>query len=448
MSRRATGAVTAAVAAEKDVDDAAAEVAQLVPDVGERIRELRLARGMSQSDLAGGRLTKGFISQVESGRSKPSPESLHFIAGRLGVPMAALMPGVELSQQQAFLLRAAEAELSSGHTAAAHALLDEAEQLLTSPRDRSWHLRMRGEVRLLQGEIDAAVEDGLAAYELISTVDAPEEASRASNLLGKAHHVAGRLPAALLYFDRAAAHAEHRPVGPVLRAMIHSNRGTTHMRLGDLTHALEAFDAARSSAEDAEDLKQLAIAHMGLGEAARQRGELPAAIGHAERAVTLLERIELRQLQAQILHNMGDAYFDLGDRERSRVHQERALRAARAMNEPFTVAHVLERLAVLDVAEGNLQVAGDEVGESVNLARELHIPDLLCRALTSAAEVAEASGDSTAADARLAEANTAAEAASPMERRRMLLREGTLRRARGDLEGALSCFEGAARLTV
>ncbi|HEV3123063.1 MAG TPA: tetratricopeptide repeat protein [Candidatus Dormibacteraeota bacterium] len=419
-----------------------------IPQVGERIRRLRLQRGMSQSELAGGRLTKGFISQVESGRSHPSADSLRFIASRLAVPLTALMPGVELSQQQAFLLRAAESELGLGNASAAQTHLDEVEPLLTSPRERSWHLRMRGEARLLQSRADEAVEDGLLAFDLVATADAPEEATRACNLLGKAHHVAGRLPAALLYFDRAAAFAEHRSVGPVLRAMIHSNRGTTHMRLGDLAHALEAYDAARASAEDAEDLKQLAIAHMGLGEAARQRGDLPSAIASAERAVTLLERIELRQLQTQILHNIGDAYADLGDREQARAHQERALRAGRAMKDPYTVAHILDRLAVLDISDGNLEAARSEVTESIALARELHIADLLCRALTTAAEAAEASGDRRDADRLFAEAHTAGDSAGPNERRQMMLREGTVRRARGELAEALACFEAAARLAI
>jgi transcriptional regulator with XRE-family HTH domain/predicted negative regulator of RcsB-dependent stress response len=446
MSRRAQTVATAE--APPEAAGLEPEISADVPVVGERIRRLRQERGMSQSELAGGRLTKGFISQVESGRSHASADSLRFIASRLNVPMRALMPGVELSQQQAFLLRAAEAELGVGNAAGAQAHLDEVEPLLTSVRERSWHLRMRGEARLLEGRVDDAVEDGLQAYDLVASGEASEEACRACNLLGKAHHVAGRLPAALLYFDRAAALGEHRSVSPVLRAMIHSNRGTTHMRLGDLTHALEAYDAARASAEDAEDLKQLAIAHMGLGEAARQRGELPAAIAYAERAVTLLERIELRQLQTQILHNMGDAYADLGDRAQARAHQERALRAGEAMKDSYTVAHILDRLAVLDIADGNAEVAGTRAAESVRLARELHIPDLLCRALTTAAEAAEASGDRTMADRLLNEAHAAGDEAGPNERRQMMLREGGLRRERGELAEALVCFEAAARLSV
>ena len=39
---------------------------------------------MSQAQLAGGELTKGFISQVEAGLVRPSLRSLQVIATRLG----------------------------------------------------------------------------------------------------------------------------------------------------------------------------------------------------------------------------------------------------------------------------------------------------------------------------------------------------------------------------
>src|SRR4051812_20884990 len=60
--------------------------------VGERVRQARLARKMTLSALgeASG-LSKGFISQVESGRSNPSLDSLERIASSLGLPLAGLL---------------------------------------------------------------------------------------------------------------------------------------------------------------------------------------------------------------------------------------------------------------------------------------------------------------------------------------------------------------------
>src|SRR6266511_900169 len=52
--------------------------------LGARVREARRERGMSQARLAGGELTKGFISQVEAGLVRPSVRSLQVMANRLG----------------------------------------------------------------------------------------------------------------------------------------------------------------------------------------------------------------------------------------------------------------------------------------------------------------------------------------------------------------------------
>jgi HTH-type transcriptional regulator, quorum sensing regulator NprR len=428
------------------VEPAPPELAGEVP-VGERIRRLRLERGMSQSELAAGRLSKGFISQIESGRSRPSPESLRFIAQRLGVPMVALLPGLELAQQQAFLLRAAEAAVKAREQSEAESLLEEARPLLSTPSERSWFHRLRGELLILRGTLETALDEALSAFEQVSGMEPSDETVRSCNLVGRIHHLAGRQPAALLYFDRAAAFASHSSVSPAVRALVHSNRGNTHMRLGDPDHAITAYETARAAAEDAEDLWQLAVAEMGLGEAARQRGDLPAAIGHAERAVTLFERIEMRQLQAQILHNLGHSHADNGDLVTARSLQEQALAAARAMNDTGTAGYALERLAALDVAAGEAPRAPGRAQEAVDAARAVADHGLLAISYAALGEAAELAGDRQGCEHAFADARRLAEVATAMEKRQVLLRQGAMLRRRQDFEGAAACFEAAARIS-
>ncbi len=60
--------------------------------LGDRVKSTRQARQMTIAALAGtSGLTKGFISQLEHGRSNPSLESLGRIAASLGVPAQALL---------------------------------------------------------------------------------------------------------------------------------------------------------------------------------------------------------------------------------------------------------------------------------------------------------------------------------------------------------------------
>src|ERR687888_412025 len=68
--------------------------------LGARVRAARLERGLSQAQLAGDELTKGFISQLESGAVRPSIRSLQIIAGRLGKSLDYFLGDEPLSTQK------------------------------------------------------------------------------------------------------------------------------------------------------------------------------------------------------------------------------------------------------------------------------------------------------------------------------------------------------------
>ena len=53
--------------------------------VGTRIKELRKAKGLTQSDLVGGEITRNMLSRIESDKALPSLPTLLFLAERLGV---------------------------------------------------------------------------------------------------------------------------------------------------------------------------------------------------------------------------------------------------------------------------------------------------------------------------------------------------------------------------
>lgn len=61
------------------------------PRFGQRLRELRLAVGMTQAQLAATEFSKGFISLVETGRARTSLRAAQIFAERLRVPLAELV---------------------------------------------------------------------------------------------------------------------------------------------------------------------------------------------------------------------------------------------------------------------------------------------------------------------------------------------------------------------
>src|ERR671928_1014397 len=51
--------------------------------LGERLRQLRVAAGMTQADLAGDRFSKEYVSQIERGKTRPTRETIDWLAQRL-----------------------------------------------------------------------------------------------------------------------------------------------------------------------------------------------------------------------------------------------------------------------------------------------------------------------------------------------------------------------------
>src|ERR671938_1038430 len=84
--------------------------------LGERLRQLRVSAGLTQSDLAGERFSKEYVSQIERGKTRPTRDTIDWLAQRLGVDAGFLANGVSDDQRgrvDATLARA-EALLEKG----------------------------------------------------------------------------------------------------------------------------------------------------------------------------------------------------------------------------------------------------------------------------------------------------------------------------------------------
>src|SRR5881275_2921695 len=67
--------------------------------LGERLRQLRVAAAMTQTDLAGDRFSKEYVSQIERGKTKPTRETIDWLAERLDVDTGFLANGVSADER-------------------------------------------------------------------------------------------------------------------------------------------------------------------------------------------------------------------------------------------------------------------------------------------------------------------------------------------------------------
>ena len=84
--------------------------------IGERVRALRVTAGLTQTELAGERFSKEYVSQIERGKTRPTADTVAWLAERLGVDDQYLQHGVSADVRTRVEAKLAQAEaLSEAH---------------------------------------------------------------------------------------------------------------------------------------------------------------------------------------------------------------------------------------------------------------------------------------------------------------------------------------------
>lgn len=180
--------------------------------VGRRLRELRLAAGMTQAELAGRRFSHAYVSVLEAGRREPSRAAVDYFAQRLGVAVEELWGerGASWALQMAKDLRA------DGSHAEGRELL--AKTLGNLERDRELHPRVlvvlhRELARIdLEHDPDSAAEHLRRCLELAGDDD--------SMLAERAEAHAGLGALLVRDGDAAAALAEYEKATSLLLQLV------------------------------------------------------------------------------------------------------------------------------------------------------------------------------------------------------------------------------------
>jgi tetratricopeptide (TPR) repeat protein len=324
--------------------------------LGARLKEARIARGLTQEELARGVATKGFVSLVERDRLNPSLPKLRLFADRLGRPLAYFVQ--DLPDQTAdYLRKAAELALRANEPKRALKLVQEATSLPLTANQRADLRRLRGMALLAAGKPTKGLA-GLYEAAALAPPDDPDLNASILAELAAALGAAERFHASLENNLRALEWLDRSRHGdPDLRARLLTNLANDSFRLGNTAGSVDYLKRALVVATDAESLLRLANAHMGMGIAARAAGDLPKAIAHCDRALSIHRRLGHFKVANQILHNLGEAYFALGDLKEAKRHQLECLERARQYNDLTAITAATTELARCALAEGRIEAA-------------------------------------------------------------------------------------------
>src|SRR2546423_4821930 len=182
--------------------------------LGERLRQLRVAAGLTQSELAGDRFSKEYVSQIERGKTRPTEGTIEWLADRLGVDAGFLASGVatdERARLEGALSRAEALYEAQQDTEAVEAfeLLVAAARATGMPELQVRALAGSGLAKMRTGEHRAAVEL-LNEARSITEAESFSDVERADVLfwLGCCRYQLSSMQTALALFNEALGLAE------------------------------------------------------------------------------------------------------------------------------------------------------------------------------------------------------------------------------------------------
>jgi tetratricopeptide (TPR) repeat protein len=342
--------------------------------LGERVRQLRVAAGLTQSELAGERCSKEYVSQIERGKTRPPRETIEWIAERLGVDPDFLANGVSADQRgrvEAALARG-EALTEANREAEAVAEFEDVRSAVLAtglPELEVRSLLGEARARMRLGELRQALElfnraRTLAEGPGFSDVDRAEVLFR----LGVCRYKLSSIQTALGLLNEALGLAE-RSGFPCdqLKADILGWRSRCYRRQRDLQAAREDVERALELAAGIEDARTMADIFFQASLVADREGHWVLARTYAERAKSQYEELADRTNVGRLLNNLGGLNFLLGRPDEAINFLKDAFRVALEVGNDAEAAQAVGSLAQVHLRTGDPVLAEEQARHALSL---------------------------------------------------------------------------------
>jgi tetratricopeptide (TPR) repeat protein len=382
--------------------------------LGERVRTLRVAAGLTQTQLAGERFSKEYISQIERGKTRPTEATVAWLADRLGVDPVLLSSGISTEERTKLEAALARAEA----LAAAHRYEDAVEGYralradLVETGSPSLELRMlTGEAWVLQelGQVKEAIDLLLRARELAEGGSHSDlELADVLYRLAVCRYKLSSISTAVALFDEALSLAERSGLPcDVLRSDILQRRSRCHRRLRDYAAARDDVERALELAQDLGDRAAIANAYFQASLVSQREGHYAVSRSYAQRAKDLYDQLNDERNVGRLLLMLGGLTLLLGDEDGAVEHLKASYSRALDTDSPADAAQALEGIARVHLNRGEYDQAEELARKALALlqGREDYLHEVcpsqlvLGRALMERGQLDEAEACFRAADA-------------------------------------------------
>jgi tetratricopeptide (TPR) repeat protein len=424
-----------------------------IPRLGERVRQLRVAAGLTQTDLAGDRFSKEYISQIERGKTRPTTETVEWLALRLGVDASFLASGVSADERAKAEAILARADALSQEHRFDEAIAEYTRALPAVLGTGAAELR----VRALNGEAMAHaqagnVKEGLALLtesralvesETFTDVDRADVLYR----VGVCRYKLSSISTAVGLFNEALSLAERSGLPcDELKLNVFAWRSRCYRRQRDYEASREDVERALELAEALRDARALAPVYFQASMLAERDGHWVLARTYAEKAKAHYEEVADRGNVGRLLNNLGAMDFLLGSPEEAIERFKQAYAIALEVDRGEDAATAVSSLAQVHLRTGDVKRAEEQarlaleiIGERDDMLDEVGNARLvLGRALLEQGRLDEA-------EIAFAESEDAfAQLSSASHRAAAWIAQGDLATRRGDERRAAVLYRRAA----
>jgi len=421
--------------------------------LSDRLRQLRVSSNMTQTELAGDRFSKEYVSQIERGKTRPTHETIEWLAQRLGVDSSFLERGVSADERgrvEAMLARAEALNQAHHHEEA----IEEFENATTAVLATG---AAELEVRARSGEAWARMESGQLreAIELLNTARTLTDGAEFSDVdraeilfrLGVCRYKLSSIATSVGLFNEALTLAEGSNLPcDLLRSDILGWRSRCYRRQRDLEAAREDVERALELAEALDDRRTMANVYYQASLVAERMGHWVLARTYAERAKAYYEQLNDERNVGRLLTNLGGLNLLLGKPEQAIDYLKASFSAALEVDSKEDAAQAAGSLAAVHLemkdypeAEQHARHALGLLDGRVDYLHEIAPSQLvLGRALLEQGDLDEAEKQFRLADA------SAEQLASVSHRAAAWIALGDLAARRGDESGAARLYRNAA----
>jgi tetratricopeptide (TPR) repeat protein len=321
--------------------------------LGSRLRRLRIAKGLTQQQLAAPSYTHAYVSTIEAGRRQPSRKALAHFASKLEVGVEELETGrpADLETELGLRLQDARVKLSGG---AYEEALDNYEHIaraahgygLIQLEANAGHGRALVAER--QGRSEEAVALNDEALELLESEPPPVRAeataakARCLGSLGDNRYAVHVLEALIAEMERSGT-AEPTALVRLYASLVHP-----YFELGLFDKAAEAGDQATRLGAHVADPATLAMMEVNVARVLLHDGKPDDASRALLRAQDLFAQLDFKTELSRARLATGYVFSRSGDLESARAELAAALEIFEATGSVLDQAYTLNELARLD----------------------------------------------------------------------------------------------------